>query len=556
MSKFKIHRFFCFLFYIFFFQGWGWGSRTETRCLFLKEVQDTWQTPSHTQANIAQDPPSQKKEGVPFDLKTHVQHLIIPKLSIDNLPFGQALKVLTEVVRLYDISELNINFVLLDPEHHAPNVDLNIQALSLDKIIHYLGEMTQFIPVYDGTTIVFRDSTLKANLQTQIFPVARGSVLQILSYTSHQESKNSEEERLKNFFEKIGILFEQKGTGFAYDGQNFVVTHTPDCLQQIKEVLSRYRQQNQIAIEAKFLEVQQGVLEEIGIKWNSGSNNHVAVQTQNGLRSISQLQTNTLAKSTDDVVASNVPTFPNALNFGTSVGDLINANTILNRYQMNVLLKAIEQRTDADLMSAPKVTVLSGRKAEIVVAQELRYPESYRDGRAEVGQSSTNGTSASAGTALIAGVPEKFVTRNIGVEMAVTPLAENKTHIHLCLEPCVTEFEGFVQYGGNNVVTYGGNSKSYESGYYQPVFSTRKIKTEVSLRNGSTLVMGGLTREEVKETHDKIPFFSNIPLLGKLFTSKGQASQKKNLLIFVTANLVDENGNYAQNSELEIPKLL
>ena len=62
--------------------------------------------------------------------------------------------------------------------------------------------------------------------------------------------------------------------------------------------------------------------------------------------------------------------------------------------------------------------------------------------------------------------------------------------------------------------------------------------------------MGGLTREEVKETHDKIPVLSNIPLLGNLFKSKGQTSQKKNLLIFVTANLVDENGKCITNPEI------
>ena len=273
--------------------------------------------------------------------------------------------------------------------------------------------------------------------------------------------------------------------------------------------------------------------------------NHVKLDTSTSLRNLPSLQSVNMAKQNATI---ELPQFPNALNFGANVGNFLDANTILNRYQMNILLRAIEQRSDADLMSAPKVTVLSGRKAEIVVAQELRYPESYRDGHAEVGQAGTG--SASAGTALIAGVPEKFVTRNVGVEMSVTPMVENNRNIHLCLEPCVTEFEGFVEYGGKNVVTHGNATTSYSSGYFQPIFSTRKIKTEVSLSDGSTLVMGGLTREEVRETCDKIPFFSQIPLLGKLFTSKGQTLQKKNLLIFVTANLVDGYGHYDTPQEI------
>jgi len=55
--------------------------------------------------------------------------------------------------------------------------------------------------------------------------------------------------------------------------------------------------------------------------------------------------------------------------------------------------------------------------------------------------------------------------------------------------------------------------------------------------------MGGLTREEVKKVDDKVPFFGDLPLVGRLFRSKGESSQKRNLLIFVTANLVSPGGS-------------
>ena len=76
-------------------------------------------------------------------------------------------------------------------------------------------------------------------------------------------------------------------------------------------------------------------------------------------------------------------------------------------------------------------------------------------------------------------------------------------------------------------------------GFYQPIFSVRDISTKVTIWDGATLVMGGLTREEVKKVNDKVPFFGDIPLLGRLFRSKGESAQKRNLLIFVTANLVN-----------------
>jgi len=194
--------------------------------------------------------------------------------------------------------------------------------------------------------------------------------------------------------------------------------------------------------------------------------------------------------------------------------------------------------------------VLSGRKATIVVAQELRYPENYRDSQSNVGGKRHTNTS-SAGSVLLSGVPEKFTTRNVGVEMSVIPVVEEDGQVHLTLEPTVTEFDGFIQYGGQNVITNENSMQAFDSGFYQPVFSTRKMKTEVLLKSGSTLVMGGLTREEVTETSDKVPLLGSVPLLGNLFKSKGQLFKKKNLLIFVTATLVDENGmsNTAERSQ-------
>ena len=76
----------------------------------------------------------------------------------------------------------------------------------------------------------------------------------------------------------------------------------------------------------------------------------------------------------------------------------------------------------------------------------------------------------------------------------------------------------------------------------QPFFKERSIDTHVTLYNGSTIVMGGLITEERRSMEDKIPFLGDIPFLGRLFRSRSEWSNKRNLLIFVTARLVDPNG--------------
>ena len=140
------------------------------------------------------------------------------------------------------------------------------------------------------------------------------------------------------------------------------------------------------------------------------------------------------------------------------------------------------------------------------------------------------------------------MTRNVGVELAVTPNVENDDTISLILEPRVTEFEGFVEYGGPSIAIAGGTVATIPPGFYQPIFSTRELSTEVTIFDGATVVMGGLTRDEVRSVNDKVPVLGDIPGVGRLFRSEGETRQKRNLLIFVTANLVSPGGSPARQT--------
>jgi general secretion pathway protein D len=207
------------------------------------------------------------------------------------------------------------------------------------------------------------------------------------------------------------------------------------------------------------------------------------------------------------------------------------------------VVRALSQKQGTDLLSAPKVTVMSGSPATITVAQELRYPKRFGQVQSQVGTGNASG-GGSAGVAITAGTPEDFDVRNVGVELKVTPRVEEDDYsISLDLNPKVTEFDGFVEYGGQSVAISGSTTVTVPSGFYQPIFSVRDISTKVTIWDGATLIMGGLTREEVKKVNDKVPLLGDIPLLGRLFKSKGESAQKRNLLIFVTANLVSPGGS-------------
>ena len=76
----------------------------------------------------------------------------------------------------------------------------------------------------------------------------------------------------------------------------------------------------------------------------------------------------------------------------------------------------------------------------------------------------------------------------------------------------------------------------------QPVFSTRKVTTSVSVYDGQTVVIGGLMREDVQKTEDKVPIIGDIPLVGRAFRTNTEQHTKKNLVIFVTAKIITPAG--------------
>jgi general secretion pathway protein D len=336
----------------------------------------------------------------------------------------------------------------------------------------------------------------------------------------------------------------------------------------------------QVEIEAKVLEVSQGDLEELGFDWSLMGDAY-QVRDEDGFPTfdtdgqpevkynrtfgtqnrnlndgfgISSAQS---AITVNGVIQAenSAPSLANAIDLGASVtNSLLDIPTgwAVAGYDVDFAIRALTRKAGSDLMSAPKVTVLSGKRANITVAQELRYPESYGDIESTASSSGSGGSGTSGGgsaaISITAGTPQDFVTRNVGVEMSVTPNVENDDTISLILEPRVTEFEGFVEYGGPSVAITADTTVTVPAGFYQPIFSIREISTEVTIFDGATVVMGGLTRDEVKTVNDSVPILGDIPGLGRIFRSKGETRQKRNLLIFVTANLVSPGGSPARQN--------
>lgn len=536
-----------------------------------------------SELSVEYDP---KKEGINIVvLFNPEQNNPRVNISLRNLSLDRILNFVTQQVSFsYDVGE---DAVTVAPSGDVPGG---------------IASITEFFPISRATIIRLTGISDDAGLSSgPVDPFAAAPV------ASGGGSSDEKSDALKAFFQRAGVNFEISGASLAFDGEQIIVTQSRRNLERMRTILRNYNEVKQVEIETKFLEVAQNDLDELGFDWSVKGKGDGGLQFSTQNRSLSSafsvdsdtasinIQTGAYTEvvGTELVVDGNgdpvldgdgdpvyrdvyetydadstpvnvfPPLVPVGIDFASTAGSILTDAFSINSTDVNLAIRALSRKTGSDLMSAPKVTVLSGKRAEITVAQELRYPESYGDIESTVSEGSGLGGGSSS-ISITAGTPEDFTTRNVGVELAVTPNVENDDTISLLLEPRVTEFEGFVEYGGPSVAISGITTVTVPAGFYQPIFSTRTLSTEVTIFDGATIVMGGLTRDEVKYVEDKVPVLGDIPMLGKLFSSEGESRQKRNLLIFVTANLVSPGGspsrqnytNVSANSLFQNPTIM
>ncbi len=122
--------------------------------------------------------------------------------------------------------------------------------------------------------------------------------------------------------------------------------------------------------------------------------------------------------------------------------------------------------------------------------------------------------------------------------------------INLTLIPSLTEFAGYQDPPPVPNVTGGLNVVQLPTSL--PTFSVRQVVTTVNIWDNQTIVIGGLISSATLSTKDMVPMLGNLPVLGRLFQSSSKVVAKKNLMIFVTATIVDPAGNRVHSDD-ELP---
>jgi len=358
-----------------------------------------------------------------------------------------------------------------------------------------------------------------------------------------------------------------------------IVRNTQDNLDMVDALVDQANlsQPKQVEIESKFVEINQDNLKELGFDWLLGpfslngkvfgsggtAGNGVPVNPANfpfvnpvTNQPIGQNPVTSGNRSGDFAISANALDALLVPGLGQAAGaapGIFGLAGVFTNPQFQVVIRALNQKKGIDLLSAPKVTTKSGQRAIIEVVREFRYPKTYTPPQVpQIGSRTTN-LNAVVPVVVTPTTPQDWETRNTGVTLEVEPVVgEDATTIDLNLVSQVVEFEGFINYGSPinavGVQTIGGAISTSvpvtltQNVINQPVFSTRKVTTSVSVYDGQTVVLGGLMREDVQKVEDKTPIIGDIPLIGRAFRTNVDQHVKKNLVIFVTARVITPAG--------------
>jgi type IV pilus assembly protein PilQ len=379
-------------------------------------------------------------------------------------------------------------------------------------------------------TLKYLDASDVAELvQSQLTP-NRGKIGKLLARSQSWKEQSATSGGQNTSSESLGRLQRVQEESVQVRGKTLVIVDTREVIKAVAAMLDKIdRMPSQIQIEAKFVEVSANLLRDIGVEWGTGSDGGGAMLGTSGAGSLyaaGARQSSSGVKPDSFKPQSSSLSGTSPFNSGLSL-----AFQKLTDLQFSVLLHLLEEDASYKMLSAPKVMTMDNQDAVILVGQKLPIISST------IGAGDTPGTTKTTTTL------ERY--EDIGIKLKVLPQVCEDNNINLIVHPSVRELLGYQS--GN------ASAGSEISGAAYPIIAAREAETQVLVKSGQTIVIGGMIREKKQNTQIKVPFLGSIPLIGVLFRRDTVNTEKIELLIFLTATIRDSTEGLSVKSEVTAP---
>ena len=601
----------------------------ETRGRMLWQVEKTWERPPRKakQGRSTESVGRQQDIRGTDQIVAKLNTIIIPKIDLSDSPVSEAVEYLKQKSVEQDPSRKGVNIFLKlgqsgataqppptgtqtpgtpsaeTPQAPAtePHVTLALNQVPLFVALDYIAKLSNLklkIDPYAVSIVPLSEPTdVMVTKEYQIPPTfipskpldGSGNLPQPGGggIPNPNAARVAQRMDAKEYLSSQGVDFPPGASAnYLAAGRKLIIRNTRDNIDQISALVDAAMgvAPSQVDIQTKFVEINQNNLQELGFDWllgpfsvgggvyGSGGGDSTAASGVNypfgnpmaGGAPMSPVGS---LRSGDQGVTQNSV---DALLAGQAGFDaspapgIFSIAGVFSEPQFQLVIRALNQKKGIDLMAAPKVTTKSGVKATVKIVNEFIYPKQYDP--PTIPQSTSNNTLPPTVTPSF---PRDFTKQDLGVVLDAKPtIGPDGYTIDLELNPKVTDFDGFINYGspinsvGNQIGTYNGVPASIPivqtlttNTINQPVFSFREVNTFVTVWDGQTVALGGLIREDVQKVQDKVPFLGDMPLAGRLFRSDVDQKLKKNLVIFVTPRILDAEGQ-PRRGETEEPEIV
>ena len=450
----------------------------------------------------------------------------------ENLKFKDAdIRIVLQAIAQQASREGKVLNISIDPEVQGL-VTIDLENIDWETALKVLSKMYNFgYSRYRNVIMVSPVEKIKA-VEKQELEMAASEAPKIevfkLKYIDANDAKKAAEPLLSKVG-KISVLETRTQSGWTFGTEStqkattradklirtnvLVVSDTSNKLDQISNLLEEIDvMPKQILIRTRIMEVNRDLLRDIGLDFGTGTT---------GAES-STMYTTPLSKGRGmDVaqIAGHVLA-PTPSGFVPETTDLTSVNAGLKLLfkritgtQFEIILHALEEDTRTNTLSAPVILTLNNQEATILIG--TKYPIIKTDVSTQTNY-------------IIGGSLQEY--KDIGIQLNVVPQiwGEKDDLINMIVHPAVSSYSTtakVINQAGTTLVEY-------------PIISTREAETQLMVRDGETVVMGGLLKDVKVKQEIGVPFLSKIPLIGWLFKRQSYDTEKIDLLIFITAKIV------------------
>ncbi|NLF22684.1 MAG: hypothetical protein GX590_05920, partial [Lentisphaerae bacterium] len=469
--------------------------------------------------------------SLPTEMQTVLQRPV--SIHLENVALSA---IVTEIARAENVN------IVADGALDGNAITIHVENTPLSEVLEYIGRNLGVTFAVGQNIIWVTPGSATAGtvpLVARIYRLRKG--------LTSDELESSESLGIVEAVTRFVPAVEGAETDIWYNpkAHAVLVKNTRENMRLIEDIIEVLDvRPPQVLIEARFISTGVTDLRELGVDWVLNSSigiGNKGMIINGGVQQANRSQINQGA----------------SIQYAPFVNEAQGMNFtyegILTDPAFRAVVHALETTGKSRTLSVPRVTTINNKEATIRIGEDFRYYEEYDLEEYEDLRESRSGGAMERVTRTRL-VPTGTPTlEELGYELIVTPsVGADLATINLKLAPQISQFlrwEYFARGADDNTNNNNDDNDAdavvsdSETGIIKlPVFSRSLIETEVQVRSGETVIMGGLMRAAASKNRAGTPFLSRLPLIGQLFRHDTVDDTRDNLLIFVTATLISDEG--------------